>query len=319
MTRLAQLLAGCSLALIGGTQAAFAADMTIGVPNWPSANVTAHILQAALTERLGLDVETQNGTNPVIFEAMDSGSMDVHPEVWLPNQVALHDKYVEERGTVLKSPKHVEAVNAMCVNEIAATEHGVKSIYDLTNPEKAALFDSNGDGKGEVWIGATGFASALTERVRAHSYGYDQTLELQEYDEGLALAGLDAAVRDKKPFIFYCYGPHHVFALHKLVILEEPPHNPETWKVLQPTDGADWIEKSNADSAWGPSTTQIYFTKSLKERLPAAAAMLENVQLDNETVSAWTYALVVEKQDPAEFAKKWVTENAATVDSWMPN
>ena len=45
--------------------------------------------------------------------------------------------------------------------------------------------------------------------------------------------------------------------------------------------------------------------------------MLSKVKLNTEIVSAMTYALVVEKQDPAEFAKKWVAENSDLVDSWL--
>ena len=77
--------------VVGST--ANAADIVIGVPNWPSVNVTAHVLQTAIEQNLGLEVELQNGSNPIIFEAMDASSMHVHPEVWLPNQQNLHDKY----------------------------------------------------------------------------------------------------------------------------------------------------------------------------------------------------------------------------------
>ena len=51
--------------------AAQAADVVIGVPNWPSVLATAHVLKVAMEENLGLEVELQNGTNPVVFEAMD--------------------------------------------------------------------------------------------------------------------------------------------------------------------------------------------------------------------------------------------------------
>ena len=33
-----------------------------------------------------------------------------------------------------------------------------------------------------------------------------------------------------------------MFALHDLVILEEPKDDPAKWNVKQPTDGADWLE-----------------------------------------------------------------------------
>jgi len=61
-----------SVAAVASTIAlpAMAADVVIGVPNWPSVLATAHVIKVALEENLGLEVELQNGTNPVVFEAM---------------------------------------------------------------------------------------------------------------------------------------------------------------------------------------------------------------------------------------------------------
>ena len=66
-------------AFVFGAGAVQAADIVIGVPNWPSVNATAHVLKVIIEDNYGMDVELQNGTNPIVFEAMDSGSMHVHP------------------------------------------------------------------------------------------------------------------------------------------------------------------------------------------------------------------------------------------------
>ena len=102
-------------ALMGSTMMAMAApamaaDIVIGVPNWPSVNATAHILKVAIEQNMGLEVELQNGTNPIVFEAMDSGAMHVHPEVWMPNQQNLHDTYVKDKGSGLDEPQRCRGV-----------------------------------------------------------------------------------------------------------------------------------------------------------------------------------------------------------------
>ncbi len=312
-------LAICAVAALTTIGAAKAADVVIGVPNWPSVQVTAHILKVILGDNLGLEVELQNSTNPVVFEAMDRGSMHVHPEVWLPNQANLHDKFVKERGTVVMNPNGVEAFQGFCATKSTAENHGVTAIYDLTDPDKAALFDSDGDGLGEAWIGASGWASTNIEKIRAKSYGYDETMKLLEMDETLALAALDAAVKADKPFVLYCYTPHHMFALHELVILKEPPHGASNWNVIQPTDDPDWLAKSEAGSAWDSAYLHIYFAKALEESHPEAANLLGKVKLDVDMVSRMSYALVVQKQDPDAYATAWVEENADLVASWMSN
>ena len=295
----------------------FAADVVIGVPNWPSVNATAHVLKVAIEQNLGLEVELQNGSNPIVFEAMDKGSMDAHPEVWLPNQSNLHKTYVKDKGTVVQNMNGVEAFQGMCVPQGFADEHGIESIDDLTNPDIAALFDTDGDGKGEIWIGAPGWASTNVEKIRAKSYGYDQTFELEESDETLAYADLDNAIKGNKPWVGFCYTPHYVFVLHELQILSEPEYQEAGWNVIQPTDDPAWLEKSSAGMAWDSAYLHLHYSKALEEKHPEVATMFRNMKLDTDTVSAMTYALVVDKTDPVEYAETWVAENEDQVLGWM--
>ena len=300
--------------MVGTTQAA---DVVIGSPNWPSVQATAYILKVVLEDNLGLEVEVQNGTNPVVFEAMDKGSMHVHPEVWLPNQDNLHNTYVNDKGTVLMNPNGVSAFQGICVTRYTADTLGVSKITDLTDPSIAAQFDSNGDGRGEVWIGATGWASTNVEKVRAKSYGYSETLDLTEMDETLALANLDAAVQQEKPFVFFCYTPHHMFELHDLVVLEEPAHDPAKWVVYQPTDDPNWLENSMAGVAWKDANLHIHYAKSLEESQPEAAAILSKVSLTTDQVSSMVYSVIVDKMTLEDLATSWVNANAASVDEWL--
>jgi glycine betaine/proline transport system substrate-binding protein len=307
----------CAALLTAGMSSSHAADVVIGVPNWPSVAATASILKVVLEDNFGLEVELQNGTNPVIFEAMDSGSMHVHPEVWLPNQANLHDTFVKTKGTVKMSPNGTPSFQGMCVTKATAERTGIKQLADLADPDMAKNFDRNDDGRGEVWIGASGWASTNVEKIRAKSYGYDQTLELIEMDETLAMAKLDAAVTQSQPFVFVCWTPHHMFGLHDLTVLKEPAHDPEKWVVIQPTDDADWLNKSSAPVAWADTYLHIHYAKALETDQPQAAQILSNLKVDTDQVSNMVYALTVEKQDSAEFAKMWVEENIDLVDSWL--
>ena len=74
----------------------------------------------------------------------------------------------------------------------------------------AAKFDTDGNGKGEIWIGAAGWASTNVEKIRAKSYGYSETMNLKEMDETLALAEVDNAVAQE----------HR----HRLLLLHAAPH-----------------------------------------------------------------------------------------------
>ena len=296
---------------------ASAADVVIGVPNWPSVAATASILKVVIEDNFGLEVELQNATNPVVFEAMDSGSMHVHPEVWLPNQSNLNNTFVNQKKTVVQAPNGVPAFQGMCVTKATADRTGIKSLSDLSDPDMAKNFDTDGDGKGEVWIGASGWASTNVEKIRAKSYGYDETMNLMEMDETLAMANVDAAVAKDDDHVFFCYTPNHVFALHDLVILKEPDYDASKWKVVQPTDDPNWLEVSDAPVAWDLAYLHIHYAASLEKDHPEVASMLSNVALTTDLVSSMTYALVVDKKDANDYAQEWVAENADLVDSWL--
>ena len=317
---LKKTLTGAIVAVsMGVTSIASAADVIIGVPNWPSVAASANVLKVVIEDNLGLEVELQNGTNPIVFEAMDSGAMHAHPEVWMPNQQNLHDTFVKTKGTVEMNKNGVAAFQGMCVPKGLADKHGIKSIDDLTNPDVAALFDTDGDGKGEVWIGAPGWASTNVEKIRAKSYGYDQTFELTESDETLAYANLDNAIKGNKPWVGFCYTPHYVFVLHDMQVLEEPAYDASQWKVVQPTDDPNWLAVSTAGTAWDTAYLHLHFAKSVEMKHPEVAKLFRNMKLSTDEVSEMTYALVIDKKDPAAYATDWVKKNEDQVLSWLTN
>ena len=295
---------------------AFAADLVIGVPDWSSGAVTAQVLKRVIEEQFDVDVGLRQGTNEEIFAGMEAGTVDVHPEVWLPNLEALSTEYVVTRKTVKMSPKGVPARQGICTTRHTRDTFGIRSVTDLTDPAKAAIFDTSGDGKGEMWIGASGWSSTRIERIRAKSYGFSETMELLEADETMAAAAIDAAVAVDKPLVFYCYEPHHVFELHDVVYLEETPYDPRDWKIVDPAADENWLAKSKADVAWPVSFFHIHYAAKLADERPDIAAFLEAVRLDVDMVTEMTYSLVVERRDPSAFAAQWVSENSDRIKSW---
>lgn len=318
LTKTKALMTSAIVAL-GATTSAQAADLVLGVPNWPAANATSNILKVVIEENFGLEVELQNGTNPIIFEAMDSGSMHLHPEVWLPNQANLHDKFVNENKTVIMNENPVQAVQGMCVTKHTAETYGITSINDLTDPDKMAVLDKDGNGTPEVWIGAPGWASTVIEKIRAKSYGYDQTMELKEYDGTVAWGELAAAANADEAWMGFCYEPHFIFVAYDLVYLDEPPHDPATWNIVQPTDDPAWLEKSMASTAWKGATLHLHYAAEVREKFPEVAAMLDAYQMPAEVLSTAGYALSVEDQPVEEFAREWVANNEDVVLQWLTN
>jgi glycine betaine/proline transport system substrate-binding protein len=289
--------------------------------NFPGGRASAFLVSAIADHALGSHVEIAPPLAvPVLWEALDrgDGEVDIHTEVWLPNQGGLVDTYVKEKGSVVLSDLSWQGVQGYCVTP-AAIEQGITSVFDLSNPENAELFDTNGDGKGEIWVGSEGWQSTNIERVRARDYGIEEFFELQSAEESVAVASLDRAFKAGKPWVGYCYGPHHNFTLYNLTLLDEPAHDPDKFVMVQPNADPDWYNLSKVASAYPELTIRIGYVKDLKDKQPSLMQLLENIQLNADDINAFSYELMVNGRDPAEVAQEWVEANSDLIKSWVGN
>lgn len=307
------VLLSTAFASVFAAVGAHAADLVISAPNWPSGQATANILKIGIEKTLGLAVDVKPMGTMNAFVGLEKGTVDVQPEIWRPNFDDLVRKYVDEKGAVTLAGKSVAAWQGLCATPSAAKT--IKSIGDLGDPDKTKVLDTDGDGKGEMWIGAPTWLSTGIERVRAKSYGYGENMTLVETEEDVAMAAVDAAVATDQPMVFYCYAPHHVFQLHELTRLEEPAHDAAKWK-LAPASDPLWIEKSSATTAWDAAHFQIGYSSALTAKRPEVANFLEHADFTADEVTQMSYALGVERQEPLEFARKWVEQNEARVEGW---
>ena len=304
---------------LAGTSAIAQEKVMVGEPGWPGAKIMANIIGTVIETRLGVEVGYAPGTNAVLWASMDGGrgDIDVHPDVWLPNQRSFSSEYVDENGTVSLSSGSYEGRAGVCVPTYMAEEHGITSIFDLATPNAQELFDTDGDGMGEIWVGSPGAASKNTFLVRVRDYGIEPFLTPTIEDETIFFARLKDLVAEKKGAAFYCYTPHYVHALYDTTILEEPEHNPDTYKMVQPNEDADWYAKSRVDSGEIVKSVTVAYSNSLNERSPAAAAFLANINMNADELSKLTYAVVVEGGEISTVASDWVAKNGETVDGWL--
>ena len=311
------LIAAASLA--AGGPATAQDKVMIGEPSWPGAKIIANLIQTVISTRLGGQAAIVPGTNPVIFAAMDGGKgdIDVHPDVWLPNQKSLTDKYVDGSKTVGLSKGAYEGRAGFCVPTYMVKDHKIKSVYDLATPDAQKLFDADGDGKGEIWVGAAGWASTAIHQVKVRDYGIGDFLAPTREDEAVFFSKLAAQIGKRKGVAFYCYTPHYVHKQFDVTMLEEPAFNAAKYKMVQPNEDADWMAKSKITVGDAPKSVHVAYSRSLERRNPQAAKFLSNIKLDTAMVSEWTRQVIVEKKEPADVVKAWITANPKIVDSWL--
>jgi glycine betaine/proline transport system substrate-binding protein len=296
-----------------------AEKVNIGEPAWVGAKAIAHLIKAVVETKIGGTANLVPGNNASIFQAMDAGkgAIDVHPDVWLPNQQSFTKKYVDGTKRVALSSKNYVGKQSFCVSRKFSEKHNVKSIFDLARPEIAKLMDNDGNGKGEIWVGAPGWASANVNSVKVRDYGLLPFMEPVKAEQSVMQATVGDTIAKGKGYAFYCYSPHAIWFLYDVVRLSEPKYDPAKYVMLQPSDSPDWYEKSKVMTEDALKQVQVAFSKSLENRSPIIYDFLQNMQLTSEDVSYFAFQIAGEKRDASEVVTEWIKDNSKRVDGWL--
>lgn len=306
--------AALSLVLAGGASAQ--QKVAISDLNWTGAKAIAHVIKAVIEGPLGSEAEIIEGLSDqsIIAAGMDKGdgSADVYTDMWMPNQQAIWDKFIDTAGTVGHNSPY-QGTQGMFVPSYMADK--ITSFDDLGNPEIAAMFDKDGNGKGEYWAGDASWKSTKMWQVKMKDYGLDELWEPEIVSDATFKAQLKTSVNQEKPILFYYWTPEWLHAAYDLTKLEEPPRTEGCMDLK--LDEEDWLEASTFACKHEDAEIFVSYSKSLEERNPAAAKFLSQVQFDPAVVNDWILKIGRDEMDPQDVAETWVAENMDTVKGWI--
>lgn len=284
--------------------------------SWTGAKAIGHVLAAVINGPLGSEAEIIEGLSEqaIIAAGMDKGdgSVDVYTDMWMPNQQAIWDKYIEGAESVAAN-KPYAGTQMMYVPTYMADK--VSSFDDLMKPEIAAMFDKDGNGKGEFWAGDAGWKSTKMWQVKFKSYGLSDLWEPEIVPQTTFLAQLKGAIAGEEPILFYYWTPEWIHAAYELSPLSEAPRTDGCEDVN--LDQEDWLEVSTFNCENKDANIYVAYSKSLEDRNPAAAKFLSQVQLDPDVINSWILAIGRDGEDPADVAEAWVENNMDTVKGWI--
>lgn len=292
------------------------AKVTISDLSWTGAKAIGYVIQAVIEGPLDSEAEIKKGLSDgsVIAAGMDKGdgSADVYTDLWMPNRQAIWDKYVDGAKTVGYNKPYL-GTQKMYVPSYMADK--VSSIEDLAKPEIAAMFDKDGNGKGEYWAGDAGWKSTRMWQVKFKSYGLDSLWEPEILPDATFKAQLKAAVTKEEPILFYYWTPEWVHAAYEISPIQELART-EGCETVN-LDKEDWLEASKFNCASSDAQIFVAYSKSLETRNPPVAKFLSQIELDPAVVNQWILTIGRDKMDPRDVAEEWVENNMDTVNQWI--
>ena len=318
MPRITTATCLAALSAFGFTSSATADQVTITGLNWDAAKVISQVLTQVIEDEIGAPTAIREADTETSLIAMDAGdgTLDIFPDIWMPNQQKAWQTYVDERGTIAHNTGY-DAVQGFFLPTTIAKTLGIETIEDLNSPEIARRFDTDGDGLGEYWAGEDTWGATELNQIKMKSYGLDALWEPWIASNQDFKAALETAMAENRPLLFYHWTPEWVFSVHDLTQVVEPDYREGCDVVFTASEREDWLEASSFPCAFEISRVYVFYSRSLETRFPDVATFLANVTFDPAVINGWVTDTAVGGLSPEEVASNWIAANPATVAAWL--
>lgn len=253
--------------MMNGATLANDSVVSIALPSWDAGKIIAHDLAALVKDNTDLNVEFVEMEGDVIWAelANENGKIDVFPDIWLPNQQSHFDKYVVENSSVFANTVPYNGDQGFYAILPGKLSMSALKIEDLLNPVVISAFDTDKNGKGELWPGAEGWHSTLHSQVKMKDYELTDSWELIAADNAEFQKILDQRAESGQGLLFYYWEPEAVQAKHPTIKVKETEFTDGCQQFIEPKDDADWLKKSSFKCAYQVATVHILFTRDIAE------------------------------------------------------
>ena len=249
---------------------------------------------------------------------LQQGDVDIAMEMWVDNTLEWYHDAVEENGQVLDlgsifpdAPQgwYVPAYMIKGDEErgIKATTPDLKSVFDL--PRYREVFrDPEVPGKGRFYNAIPGWVVHDINLKKLEAYGLTDSYTVFDPGSQMALqTAIVSAYEKGQPVLAYYWEPEWIMGLLDMVMLEEPPYDPDRWG-----EGKDY------GCAFPAARVHKGINTRFAEKHPEVVGFLEKYETtlaqNNEVL-----AYMEQEEATVEEAAAWFLTNYKSVwKSWLP-
>ena len=300
----------------------------MGRANWPSGFIQAEIFRSLL-QQLGYDV---NELANAIYHPQDfyTGMANGQFDFWANGRFPNHIPYLTQTGlTGVARPIGFQmqsgGLEGILVDKATADAHGITRWDDIgDDPEIAALFDRDGNGKADIMGCDQGWACRALIDDTISANGWQDTIEQVSASHSALFAESLIRLQDGEPFLQFVWSPSSYTALMVPGVdviwlsLDSPLANQQAAAMLpvEQCPGQPCRTGSNAVDI------RVVARVDFLEANPAAERLFELVVISPLEVSRLINTHMAEgtsytETDIENAAAEWIADNRATVDQWL--
>lgn len=219
------------------------------------------------------------------------------------------DEVLERTGVLIP-----DLLQGYKIDKTTAEAYGITSLGQLQDPEIAALFDTDGDGRANLTGCNPGWGCELVIERHLDEYGLQDTVQHDQGQYFALIADTITRYQQDEPILFYTWTPLWVSGILKEgedVVWLEVPDSPSA-------DGNTEVDGKNLGFAIDQQV--ILANQDFVDNNPAAVKFFELVEIPIDDVSAQNELIQNGENTPEEIrghAEAWVAENQSKFDAWI--
>lgn len=273
---------------------------------------------ASLLEELGYDVNLA-GDLPAetFYPALAQGDLDFWPNGWFPlHQTFLDTDVVSGQVEPVGYQVKAGALQGYLIDKATADEHGITSLADFQDPEIAALFDSDGDGKADLTGCDAGWGCEGVINDTLAEQGLEDTVTHVQGTYSLLMADTIARYQRGEPIFFYTWTPNWTVA--ELALGEDV-----VWITVpgaETTDDVPGCVENPCAMGFVGNDIRVVGNIEFLENNPAARVLFEQVEIPLADIAAENQLLIDGEDgedDIQQHAADWIEQNREQIDGWL--
>jgi glycine betaine/proline transport system substrate-binding protein len=297
-----------------------------GVTVTPAYSVLEELFQTEIVniglEELGYEIASGKEIEYATMHVdLANGGIDYTAVHW----ERLHSDFYEESG----GDERLERLGVLVdnvlqgylIDKATAEEYDITTIDQLQDPEIAALFDTDGDGKANLTGCNPGWGCELVIEHHLDEYGLRDTVQHDQGQYFALMADTITRFEQGEPILYYTWTPLWVSGIlspgEDVVWLEVP------YTSLPEEQGDVPEEQTTVDGenlGFAVDQQRILSNDAFIQENPAAQQFFELVSIPRGDISAQNQKMRDGEDSPEDIrrhAEEWVTENQADFDSWL--
>ena len=311
------------------TQSAIPKTISMARATWDTGWFQAEIIKKLL-EELGYAVSgPQTMDNRDFYLSAARGKVDLWANGWFPSHKPfLEDDRVHGKVEAVGFEVKAGALQGYLVDKKTADTLGITNLGDLRNPEIAAVFDRDGNGKADLIGCNVGWGCELV--VEHHLDAYDLRATVEHVQGDYAPLMDDTIVRHKsgEPILFYTWTPNWTVGTlvpgKNVVWIQVPfaslPKAKEDLKRQTTIKGVPGCGNDPCAMGFPPNDIRVVANTQFLKRYPDVRRLLESVQIPLEDISQQNAKMLAGEDDNEDIrlhALQWIAGNRQKTDQWL--